>query len=43
MRADLNANSRMLPTLAALALPLNGIAEIAGPDQCVAASSSIRH
>ena len=34
MRADPKANTRMLPTLAALASPLSGLVEIAGPDQC---------
>ena len=33
MRADPKANTRGLPTLPALASPLNGIVEIAGPDQ----------
>ena len=33
MRADPKANTRGLPTLSALASPLNGIVEIAGPDQ----------
>jgi hypothetical protein len=33
MRADPTANTRGLPTLPALASPLNGIVEIAGPDQ----------
>ena len=32
MRADPKANTRGLPTLPALASPLNGIVEIAGPD-----------
>jgi hypothetical protein len=33
MRADPKANTRGLPTLPALASALNGIVEIAGPDQ----------
>jgi hypothetical protein len=33
MRADQKANTRGLPRLSALASPLNGIVEIAGPDQ----------
>jgi len=33
MRAEPKANTRGLPTLPALASPLNGIVEIAGPDQ----------
>ena len=33
MWADPKANTRALPTLSALASPLNGIVEIAGPDQ----------
>ena len=33
MRADPKANTRALATLSALASPLNGIVEIAGPDQ----------
>ena len=33
MRADPKAITRGLPTLPALASPLNGIVEIAGPDQ----------
>ena len=33
MRADPKANTRGLPTLPASASPLNGIVEIAGPDQ----------
>jgi hypothetical protein len=33
MWADPKANTRGLPTLSALASPLNGIVKIAGPDQ----------
>jgi hypothetical protein len=33
MQADPKANTRGLPTLLVLASPLNGIVEIAGPDQ----------
>jgi hypothetical protein len=33
MRAEPKANTRGLPTLPALASPLNGIVEIARPDQ----------
>ena len=33
MRADPKANTRGLPKLPAPASPLNGIVEIAGPDQ----------
>ena len=33
MREDPKAKTRGLPTLSALASPLNGIVEIAGPDQ----------
>jgi hypothetical protein len=33
MRADPKANTRGLPTLPASASPLNGIVEIAGPEQ----------
>src|SRR5947207_2132533 len=33
MRAEPKANTRLLPTLPALASPLNGIVEIAEPDQ----------
>jgi hypothetical protein len=33
VRADPKANTRGLPALSALASPLNGIVEIAGPDQ----------
>ena len=34
MRAEPKADTRALPTLPALGSPLNGIVEIAGPDQC---------